>query len=105
MSTRWFALFLAAVLAWTSFTTFEAKAGTSYPAPVTMQFGDPADTSGTVNDHHLDDLGGSTHDLPDHLMGHSSVASGRAPAAGRMRAYAFCIPAPYLSEPERPPCC
>jgi hypothetical protein len=113
MPIRVIALFLAAVLLWSGFSTIEASLPiASAPAPLHADtVGDAKATStlsGSVEDHHLDDLPTQTQGDPGAenpgLLPHASVATLSLLAMPRPQFRSATARQLFLAGPLRPPC-
>lgn len=104
MHARFLAALMALLLLWTGAWTHEVPALPADAGPaLSVAVSGTADTTGSIDDHHLDDQGGLTLDPPDGASqpvprprvfvahGHPAVAAEAPPRS------------PHLPGPQRPP--
>lgn len=107
MFRRCFVIFLAVVLSWTAMSTFES--GSPVIESKAAHFVDSVEAtgverSGSVSDHHLDDVGAATHDLPDQDILSTALLANVERLAGSPLKLIGELCSPDLPLPQRPPC-
>lgn len=107
MLRRFLAILLVVVLGWTGMASSESGMDAHQDTAVHLGEGGieaAGDREGTVNDHHLDDMGASAHDLPDqHREGRPLVALEELTSPSPTGLIGELC-SPDMPVPQRPPC-